>query len=236
MIWRSSRAYKVSAAHHLHVAAKATWTTLGDWRVVESFSDPETEAKQVRDGAGLQDVSPLGKIDLKGAGVTSLLESAHKMGKVRGLLRIKPGHAIALTEANEEQRAGDLLRAAAGTTTGCLHVTDITSALSAYSLMGPLAVDLLNRVTALDVRDDRFPQHACAACELASVHATIYREDCDSALRGYLILVARDVGEYVWSALQSAGAPLGLTPFGVAAERRLRQSELVRQPTFSRAL
>jgi hypothetical protein len=32
------------------------------------------------------------------------------------------------------------------------------------------------------------------------------------------------VGEYVWSTIQHAGASLGLTPFGTAAEHLLRDA------------
>jgi glycine cleavage system aminomethyltransferase T len=197
---------------------------MGQWRVADSFGDPAFESSRAREAAGLQDVSPIGKIDLKGAGVGGVLAEAGRIEAVTGMLSIKPGHALLLTEPGREAAVREALLARAGTAAGCVHVTEVTSALSAYFLVGPLATDVLNRLTSLDVRRDRFLQHACAPCGLAQVQATVYRDDW-GALPAYLLLVGRDVGEYVWTTVEAAGSPLGLTLFGLAAERLLRQAD-----------
>ena len=43
-------------------------------------------------------------------------------------------------------------------------------------------------------------------------------------MSAYLVLVGREVGEYVWTTIQHAGEKLRLTPFGTAAERLLRDA------------
>lgn len=231
--------YRVSAAYRAQRARNAVWADMGQWRVADSFGDAAGETSRARAAVGLQDVSPIGKIDLKGAGVGSVLAGAGRIAAVTATLSIKPGHALLLTEpcgeaaareaavhevAVREAAAREAVPASARAAAGCLHITDVTSALSAYFLVGPLATEVLNRVTSLDVRRDRFAQLACAPCGLANVQATVYRDDW-GALPAYLLLVGRDVGEYVWTTIEAAGAPLGLTPFGLAAERLLRQAD-----------
>jgi sarcosine oxidase subunit alpha len=222
-----SRPYKVTAAHRAHAALSATWTEIGRWRVVDSFGDSQQEAAGARQAVGLQDVSPIGKLDFKGTGVAGLLDRARETkeagsGRIAALF-IKPGHALVLTEPGREQAVREALLAGAGTSGACIHAADVTSGLSAYALVGPLATDVLNRLTPLDLRRDRFAQHACAQCDLAHVHATVYREDWGD-LPGYLLLVSRDVGEYVWEVIMAAGTALQLRPFGLAAERLLRKA------------
>jgi sarcosine oxidase subunit alpha len=218
------RPYKVTAAYRAQRARNAVWTETGQWRIADSFGDAARETSRAREAIGLQDVSPIGKIDLKGAGVGGVLADAGKIEAVTGTLSIKPGHALLLTEPGREAAVREALLARAGTPAGCVHMTDVTSALSAYFLVGPLATEVLNRVTSLDVRRDRFMQRSCAPCDLAHVQALVYRDDW-GALPAYLLLVGRDVGEYVWTAIEAAGSPLGLTPFGLAAERLLRQAD-----------
>jgi heterotetrameric sarcosine oxidase gamma subunit len=230
MTTHSFRPYKVSAAYRAHVALQATWGECAGWRVVESFGDPVREAAQAREAAGLQDVSSMGKFDLQGTDIGDLLADAGRWDGVAAVLRLKPGCALVLTEATDESRVQQVLRATLARAPGCAHLTVVTSGLSAYRLVGPRAREVLSRVTALDVRPDRFGVGACAQGELARVHATIHRADWGD-FPGYVLLVGRDVGEYVWTAMQAAGSTLGLTPFGRAAERLLRPVESVKQST-----
>jgi sarcosine oxidase subunit alpha len=222
-----SRPYKVTAAHRAHVGLNATWTEIGHWRVVDSFGNAQQEADGARQAVGVQDVSPIGKLDLKGAGVAGLLGRSRQTNGTAGgwiaTLSLKPGHALVLTEPGRKHAVREALLAGAGASRACVHATDVTSGISAYALVGPLAMDVLNRLTPLDVRRDRFVQHACAQCDLAHVHATVYREDWGD-LPAYLVLVSRDVGEYVWDVILNAGGVLRLRPFGLAAERLLRKT------------
>ena len=216
--------FKATAAYRVHRALNAKWTELGEWRVAESFDDPSREAARVREGVGLEDVSPIGKIDVKGAGIEGALAALGGRPDVMGVLRIKPGHAMLLTAPNAEAAVQDAVLAGATGRPGCVHATNITSGRAAYFLIGPRATGVLNRLTALDVRSNRFAPRAFAQGELAHVHVTLYRADDWGTLPAYLLLVGRDVGEYVWTAIETAGASLGLAPFGLAAERLLRQA------------
>lgn len=211
--------YKVSAVYRLHLSQGAQWAERGGWRLPESFARPEEEAERVRRGAGLQDVSDIGKLDLKGWEVERFLASfifpqnatAH---------RLRPDHVLLLTPpGGEEELAEDLLEAL-GKSSGCAHLTDVTSALSAFALVGVRAGEVLSRLTSLDVRPQAFPDGACAGTGLAKVHALLFRKDW-ARLPAYRILISRELGEYVWEVIQKAGENLNLAPFGLAAERLL---------------
>jgi heterotetrameric sarcosine oxidase gamma subunit len=226
------RPYKVGAAFRAQTALHAKWSQCGEWRVVESFDDPAHEASLVKEAAGLQDVSAMGKFDVQGARVGDLLAEVSRFDGELPVLRLKPTRALVLTESLDEARVHDELQAALARLPGCAHVTPVSSALSAYRLVGPRAREVLSLVTSLDVRPERFAVGACAQCDVVRVHATIHRTDWND-LPAYLLLVGRDVGEYFWTTLRLAGSPLGLTPFGLAAERLLRPVESVMPSTVS---
>ena len=88
---------------------------------------------------------------------------------------------------------------------------------------------MLAGLTSIDLRSGKFEDKSSAQCSVAHVHATIYRGDWGD-LRAYLLLVGRDVGEYLWTTLRHAGEPVGLTPFGTAAEGLLRDAHVAGAP------
>lgn len=215
--------YKVSAAYHAQAALKATWTDVEGWRMPETFGDPADEAARTRRAVGLQDVSAVGKVDVKGTAVDSRVSECERLEGVRAVLPQKPGHAMILTAPRREAAVADAVADVFAGSRGCVHITDVTSGLSAFMLVGPHAADVLAGLTSIDLRPRTFADKTSVTCSLAHVHATIYRSDWGD-VPGYLLLVGRDVGEYLWTTIQHAGEKLGLTPFGTAAERLLRDA------------
>ena len=57
---------KRSAIHPRHRALGATVMWAGDWRRAYDYGDPQAEALAVHEGAGLIDVSTLGKLIVRG--------------------------------------------------------------------------------------------------------------------------------------------------------------------------
>jgi heterotetrameric sarcosine oxidase gamma subunit len=172
---------------------------------------------------GLQDVSPLGKLDVKGAAIDGRVSQCERFEGVHAALLHKPGHALVLTAPRFESVVRDAVAGVFAGSEGCVHVTDVTSALTAFALVGPRATELLASLTSIDLRPRTFGDRTSAQCNLAHAHATIYRSDW-SEVPAYLVLVGREVGEYVWTTIQHAGEKLELTPFGTAAERLLRHA------------
>ena len=210
----------MSALYRSHLALGARWVEEGEWRLPESFADPEWEALRVRQGVGLQDVSAIGKLDLKGRDGERLLAGLAPQDHL-SVLRLTPDQILILTLPGRQGQVALGLLQILSRTPGCAHVTDVTGALSAFALVGPGAREVLAKLTSLDLPPDAFPNGACAQGGLAKVHVLIHREDWDQ-LPAYRLLLGRELGEYGWEAIQKAGASLGLVPFGLAAERLLR--------------
>jgi sarcosine oxidase subunit alpha len=215
------RPYKVSGAYRAQVAQQATWTDIDGWRMPETFGSPEDEVGRVRRGVGQHDVSTLGKLDVKGTAVDGRASECGRLEGVWAVLRTKPGHALILCD-RQDDRVREAVERSFAQSPGCVHVTDVTSALAAFALVGPKAADVLAALTSIDLRPRSLDNDAAAACTLAHVHGTIYRHDWGE-LRAYLLLVGRDAAEDVWTSIHHAGEHFGLTPFGVAAERLLAQ-------------
>jgi sarcosine oxidase, subunit alpha len=215
--------YKVSAAYHAQAALKPTWTAIDGWRMPEAFGDPGEEAVRIRSAVGLQDVSPLGKLDVKGSAIDGRVSQCGRLEGVVAALLPKPGHALVLTAPRRESMVRDAIAGVFDGSSGCVHITDVTSALTALALVGPRVTELLAGLTSIDLRPRTLGNRASATCQLAHVHATIYRNDWGE-VPAYLVLVGREVGEFVWSTIQHAGEKMGLTPFGTAAERLLRDA------------
>jgi glycine cleavage system aminomethyltransferase T len=229
MIADRLRPYKLSSVYQVHCALNARWTECCGWRVPAGFGEPEAEASQVRRSVGLEDVSSLGKLDIKGTSVEAVRRAAERLDHVLAVLPLKPGHALLLTTPGQEEQTIDALGRVFDRGPGCLHVTETTSGQAAFALVGPQSGTVLSGLTSLDVRPEHFRDHACAQTSLAHVRATIYRGDWGT-LRAYLLLVSRDVGEFVWTVVQTEGHACGLTPFGVDAERLLRGAVVSARP------
>jgi sarcosine oxidase subunit alpha len=192
----------------------------GEWRIAESFGDPEREAARVRQGVGLEDLSALGKLDLKGRDLEPLLASA-ELGSDVAVLRLTSGHVVLLTAPGAQAAVAGALLGTPSRTPGCAHLTDVTSAFSTFALIGPRARELLARLTSLDVRPQAFPNGGSIQGGLAKVHVILQRDDW-GPLPVFRLLLPRDVGEYAWHVICEASESLDLIAFGLTAERLLR--------------
>jgi len=224
------RPFKVNALYRAHQGLGARWVEDGEWRLVEAFADPDVEAEKVRQGVGLQDVSAIGKLDLKGREVERVLDGFGSHAQL-SVLRLRPDHYLILTPPGRQGSVAEAMLQTLSQAVGCAHLTDVTSALSAFALVGPRAGEVLARLTSLDLRPQAFSDGACAQTAVAKVHSILIRQDW-GRLPAYCLLLGRDAAEYVWEAIRRAGEGFGLVPFGLAAARLLRGSMLSSPPTF----
>jgi glycine cleavage system aminomethyltransferase T len=216
------RPYRVSGAYHAQLAQNATWADVDGWRMPEAFGDPADEAARVHRGVGMQDVSSLGKLDVKGSAVDGRLADCERVDGVSAVLRPKPGHALILA-VRQDDRIREAVESIFAHSSGCGHVTDVTSALAVFALVGPKAADLLAGLTSIDLRPRRFGNEATAPCTVAHVPGMLHRRDWGE-LHAYVLLVGRDAAEYMWTTIHHAGGHLGVTPFGTAAQQLLWES------------
>ena len=238
--------------HHEHEALSAVWMNMGEWkRPLYYHADPalsrqeclEQEYHAVRERAGVVDVGPLGKIEVKGRDAGKLLDKVytHRFGNLKvGRVR----YAVICDETGIILDDGTISRLAEDhyfltTTTGNLefviqwlewwligsgwdaHVTNITGGRSSINVAGPRAREVLSSLTDLDLSTDAFRYMACRQAAVAGAPAVLLRIGFVGEM-GWEIHVPAEYGVHVWKAVLEAGEPLGIRPFGVEAQRMLR--------------
>jgi glycine cleavage system aminomethyltransferase T len=205
-----------SALHHRLLAAGASMRPVGGWELADSFGDGQAEAHELRAGVVLADASAQHLLLAQAHELGSWLPSLPAVGEVTLVANSgSPVRGCRLTwdSALFVSASPFLLPPAPG---ACGHVTDLTSGRTIVAVAGPRSLDLLRAATQVDVRDRALPDRRCVQTSVARVAATIIRYD-HHGVRAYEILVARDVGEYLWDVLLDAGKPLGARPVGTAA-------------------
>jgi len=103
-----------------------------------------------------------------------------------------------------------------------VHVLDATELRAAMNITGPLAREVLGKVTeGVDLSRDAFPYMHARQGIVAGAPALLLRVGFTGEL-GYEIHVPSGFGLQVWEALLDAGKGHGIRPFGVEAQRVLR--------------
>jgi sarcosine oxidase subunit alpha len=229
--------------HHWHQANGARWIDAGQWKRPESYGDPAAEVRAVRNGAGLIDVSTLGKIEVVGPDAAELLERVYVnswadlgIGRTRyGVLcteegivfddgvgaRLGPEHFYLTATTGNAESVFQWLELWRTTWRLNAVVLNRTSAFAAVNLAGPRSRDILAGLTALDLSLAGFPYLAAREGQVAGVPCRLLRIGFVGEL-GYEIHCPSAYGLHLWEAILAAGANPGLKPFGVEAQRILR--------------
>ena len=197
------------------------------------------EARHVRAGLGIIDVSTLGKLQVSGPDASELLERLYT-SRFKKLMIGRCRYGVALDESGVVIEDGVIARLAedrfyvSTTSSGAaafyremlrwvaiwgLDVTlsNVTGQLAAFNLAGPESRDALAALTDIDLRSGPFSYLRVREGEVAGVRAMVMRVGFVGEL-GYEIHVPAWEGEHVWRALAAVGA----RPFGVEAQRLLR--------------
>jgi heterotetrameric sarcosine oxidase gamma subunit len=203
-------------------AAGASFETRHGWRVAAALGSPDEEAEACRSGVGIADRSGMGKLELQARPDTLAAELERMLaggGPSRGetarledglIWRSSPDRALAVCEPGATERLRARLDGA-----GC-GLVDLTAGYAAFELRGPVARDLLERLTAIDVRPAALPPGAVRPGVVARVAATLV---C-LAPEAFLILVSTPEARDAWDIVLDAGAPLGLRAVGEEARAR----------------
>jgi len=98
---------------------------------------------------------------------------------------------------------------------------NLTGHMAAMNLAGPLCAPVLASLTDIALDDASFPYLAVREGNIAGAPARVLRVGFVGE-RGYEIHVPADRALAVWQALFAQGSSVGITPFGVEAQRVLR--------------
>jgi dimethylglycine dehydrogenase len=210
------------------------------WRRSSDFAQVGKEAKTVRDGVGLSEISVFAKYKVTGAGAEAWLDRmlACKLPK-QGRMTLAPmlkadGKLIGdFTLANLGK--GEWFIAGSGVAEefhmrwfeehlpqdSSVRIEPYGLKLNGLSIAGPRARDVLAKVTRADVSNAAFPFMAIARMDIGMAPCLVGRVSYTGDL-GYEIWVAPEYQRHVFQTLLGAGDEFGIGLFGSRALNALR--------------
>jgi heterotetrameric sarcosine oxidase gamma subunit len=204
----------------------ARWLEVAGWRCAEDYGNPAVEVAAMRAGAGLADVSQIGKIQIEGQRAAAMLAATlgaspeavgdHVHVPAGDLYCLRPDIYFLSVLSGTEAGVVATLADASGARPDLVTVTDVTHGLAGIELVGPRAVDVMTRVCGLDFSHAAFPNQAARQSSVAKTRQLIISRD-RGALPSYTMFGARSLAAYLWGVLLDAGRPFGLTPIGMEA-------------------
>jgi sarcosine oxidase, subunit alpha len=230
-----------------HEAHHARPLIAGAWIRPDHYGDPGAEVRAVRTKVAVIDVTPIGKLDLRGPDVPKLLNllyvnkwSKLEIGRVRyGVMctedgvvfddgvtgRLGPEHYLMSTTSSGAAAVWEWLENWLQTMhpDWAVHVTPVTTAYASMNVAGPASRELLERVTEeVDLANEAFPYMQVRTGRVAGVDGCVLWRIGFTGELSYELHVPAAYGLGVWETLMARGADLGITAFGVEAQRILR--------------
>ena len=230
-----------------HEAHGASPLQAGAWIRPDHYGDPPAEARNVRERVGIIDVTPIGKLDLRGPDVARLLNllyvnkwSKLEVGRVRyGVMCADDGVVL---DDGVTGRLGEDHYLMSTTSSGAatiwewlenwlqtehpdwvVHVTPVTTAYASMNVAGPHARTLIERVTeGVDLSNEAFGYMNVRTGRIAGVDDCVLWRIGFTGELSYELHVPASYGLHVWETLIDRGADLGAAAFGVEAQRILR--------------
>jgi glycine cleavage system aminomethyltransferase T/glycine/D-amino acid oxidase-like deaminating enzyme len=199
------------------------------------------EQTAAREAAALFDLSSLAKLRLEGSEAETALQElcagdmALEVGgsaytpllNARGgieaevtVARLSPAAFLIVSGSGQPVRDADWIRRKMGAQTRAV-LTDVTSAYAVLGLAGPLAADVLARVTDAALDDAAFPPNALREIAVGFATALAARRAYAGGA-GFELFVPAEFAGAVYDAVMEAGAPLGLKDAGHYALDALR--------------
>ncbi|WP_352574278.1 aminomethyltransferase family protein [Mesorhizobium australicum] len=207
----------------------------GDFIAAKHYSGIADEHLNTRKNVGVQDLSTMGKMDIKGADAEALVNhvivndaAAMEPGQVRystvcredgGIMddltvfRLGAEHFMLVTgSVNRLKMLPWLQHHAQGRRA---YVTDITAAVAFPTIQGPRSRDLLKAMIS-DADLDELKRWAFTSGHINGTRVLISRTGVTGEL-GFELFVPADEATSVWDALMRTGQAFGLKPYGVLA-------------------
>ncbi|MQA16658.1 MAG: FAD-dependent oxidoreductase [Pseudonocardiaceae bacterium] len=230
-----------------HEAHSAAPLVAGQWIRPDHYGDPDAEVRAVREGVGIIDVTPIGKLDLRGPDVAKLLNLLYvnKWSKL-GIGRVRYGVMCAddgvVMDDGVTGRLGAEHYLMSTTSSGAaavwewvenwlqtehpewdVHVTPVTTAYASINVAGPRSRELVGRLAeGVDLDPETFGYMQVRTGTVAGVEDCVLWRIGFTGELSYELHVPAAHGLHVWEALAEAGSDLGVAAFGVEAQRILR--------------
>jgi sarcosine oxidase, subunit alpha len=230
-----------------HEAHGARPLVAGQWIRPDHYGDPAGEVRNVRRAVGIIDVTPLGKIDLRGPDVPKLLNLVYvnkwsklTEGGVRyGVMcaedgvvfddgvtgHLGPDHYLMSTTSSGAESVLTFLEHLLATDhpDWQVHVTPMVGEYASINIAGPNSRILLGRLAeGADLSPDAFAYMQVRTATIAGVADCLAWRIGFTGELSFEIHVPADRGLHVWQALLDEGRDLGAAPFGVEAQRIMR--------------
>ncbi len=225
--------------YHLR-AARGLVKGGGEFMFPSSYVSPVEEHLNVRRNVGMQDLSTMGEVDIKGPGAERLVRRL----LVNEVQDMEPGQLRYSTMCNEEggivddvtvykfddehymvvTSSGPRLKSwrwisehAQGSSA---YITDVTAAIALLTVQGPLSRKYLKTVAeGVDLDALRFFRFA--PCTIGGVELLVSRSGYTGEL-GYELYVPAEQAGMLWEHILKTGKQFELRPYGVEAMQSLR--------------
>lgn len=212
----------------------------GEYMYPLSYVSPVEEHKNTRTNVGMQDLSTMGEIDVKGPGAERLINRLlvnevrdMEPGQVRystmcnedgGIVdditvyKFNDEHFMIVTSSGPRKKTSRWIADhALGTSS---YVTDLSGAIAFFSVQGPRSFDYLSEVVEeLDLDGLRFFRFDHG--RIQDTEIIVSRSGYTGEL-GYELYVPAEEAQVLWEYIVQTGKEFGLQPYGVQAMQSLR--------------
>ncbi len=230
---------KKTPFHAMHLEHGAMMVDFGGWHMPVRYSGDKKEHQAVREAVGLFDVSHMGEISVRGKQALALLQyltcndvARLDPGKIHYNVLMSPQGGFLddvliyhrsdrdyLVVVNAANREKDFAWIREQNERFNAEIADESDSWCQLAIQGPHAVEVLEHLTELPVREMRY--YRFAEGEVAGLPMIVSRTGY-TASDGFEIYFATEHAETVWRQLIEAGAPHGLIPCGLGARDSLR--------------
>ena len=229
-----------------HEAHGATPLVAGMWIRPEGYGDPATEVTNVRRNVGIIDVSPLGKLDLRGADVAKLLNFVYTnkwsklaVGSVRyGVMCAEDGVVMDDGVVGRLDLDRYLMTTTSGGAGGVwdwiddwlqtahpdwdVTMTAVTDGYASINIAGPKSRQLLGRLTDIDLDPEMFGYMKVRQGRVGGIDDCVVWRIGFTGELSYEVHVKAGYALSLWEMLMEEGKDLGIVPFGIEAQRIMR--------------
>lgn len=226
--------------YDIHARAAQMIKGGGDYMFPVSYTSPVDEHLNTRTNVGMQDLSTMGEVDIKGPGAERLINrllvndiASMEPGQLRYSTMCRPDggivddvtvykfadeHFMIVTSSGPRKKTARwIAEHAAGASA---YPTDISAAIALPVVQGPRARDFLRTVVEdADLNALRFFHFTRG--RIGETEVVISRSGYTGEL-GYELYTPADEAAGVWEHLLKTGRAFGLMPYGVAAMQSLR--------------